>query len=339
MFKYEIGLDLHKKCSVLSVVDSNGKKLSHHRVNNYPEEFDVFFDSFSEPIRVTFEASRNYYWLADYLSEKGIPFIMANPFLNRAIATVHAKNDKYDSTVIAQLTHSNMVAPCYVPPAKYRYLRELSRYRYRLVKHRTMLKNSVHTYLDKYNFKAPYNYVFGHNGIKWIQKQNFPKVIQLLITHQLQLIEIFSEVIDSLYGTIKDRIIKHPDYRILSTVPGIGVVHAATIISEIVDINRFKRVESFIRYAGLAVSTRASADKIHQGHLNKQANKHLRTAFIEAALITIKKDTGLKAFYEYKKEHKGHGKAIVATARKLARSVYFMLLKQQPYRYRNIKAA
>ncbi|MBL7074212.1 IS110 family transposase [candidate division KSB1 bacterium] len=89
----------------------------------------------------------------------------------------------------------------------------------------------------------------------------------------------------------------------------------------------------------MAVNTRGSADKLYQGKINKQSNKYLRTAFIEAALVAIRKDPGLKAYYEYKKATKGHGKAIVATARKLAKAVYFMLRNNELYRGTKIKPA
>ncbi|MBL7074213.1 transposase [candidate division KSB1 bacterium] len=241
--QYQIGLDLHKKNSVLSVVDSDGKKLGTHQIPNRPEELDVLFDSFAEPIHVTFEATRNYFWLADYLNLKRIPFTMANPFLNRAIATVHAKNDKYDSAMLAQLSRAGMVATCYVPDIWYRHLRELNRQRYRLVTLRTSLKNTIRAYLDKYNFQGLYKYVFGSKGIRWIEAQNFPEPIRKIIAKQLNLIETFSIFIDELYEMIKNRILNHPFYPLLNSIDGVGVVHASTIIAEIVKVHRFPRIE------------------------------------------------------------------------------------------------
>jgi len=63
---------------------------------------------------------------------------MANPYLNRMIATVRAKNDTYDAQVLANLTRTNLVAKCYVPDKKIRYLRELIRHRASLIQNENL---------------------------------------------------------------------------------------------------------------------------------------------------------------------------------------------------------
>ncbi|MEW5804994.1 MAG: hypothetical protein AB1847_23150, partial [bacterium] len=64
---------------------------------------------------------------------------------------------------------------------------------------------------------------------------------------------------------------------------------------------------------------------------------HLRTTFVEASYLIIKHDPGLRAFYDYLRAQKGHGCAICGVARKLARSVYFMLRNSTPYRVRKVQ--
>ena len=98
---------------------------------------------------------------------------------------------------------------------------------------------------------------------------------------------------------IKEHVHEHPYYRLLQSAPGIGPLNAATIISRIDTIARFPHLGSFIRYAGLAVTTKASADSIHFGKLNKKSDKYLRTVFVEAAINAAKRDPGFNAFYTY----------------------------------------
>lgn len=161
--------------------------------------------------------------------------------------------------------------------------------------------------------------------------------MKLIVTDLLAMISELNPRIEEYYNKIKDKVDRHPYYKILSTVYGIGVIHSATIIARIADITRFHTVEGFIRFAGLSVTTRASADKTTYGHLSRQSDKYLRTTFVEAAYLVIRYDPGLRAFYEYLRAHKGHGCAICATARKLARSVYSMLKNSTPYRVRRIQ--
>jgi transposase len=338
-FYYEIGLDLHKNHCQVAIVDRKGTTYKQVKIPNNPQILDIFFSSLDKPFRVTFESTRNYYWLADYLNEKKIPFVMANPYLNRMIATVHAKNDKYDAQALANLTRTNLVAKCYVPDKKIRYLRELVRHRASLIKMRTLVKNKIQTLLCKYNLKAPYHYVFGAKGRTWIENEALPPLVKLLLDENLSVIESIDTRVHFIYERIKVRVLKHPYYRILTSIPGIGLIHAATLIAEIADISRFRNPNSLVRYTGLSVNTFASADVIHSGHITKQSNKYIRTALVEAVPHVVVKDPGLRCFFGYLKAKRGYAIASVAVARKLCRSIYFMLKKKSVYKYRKIQEA
>lgn len=336
-FDFEIGLDLHKEFSMLALVNAAGECLRFDRLENNPEYLDHYFSQIDGSFRVTFESTRNWYWLADYFQDRDIAFVLSNPGLNRAIAHIQAKTDKYDARTLAQLTRAGLIARCYVPDKAIRTLRELLFHRQRLLHIRTKLKNRIHVSLAKYNFRAPYQYIFGPHGIKWIESCELPDPMKAIATELLAIIGELNPRIEFYYNRIKDRVEQHPYYKILNTTHGIAVVHAGTIIARVADINRFPKVEGFIRYAGMAVNTRQSADRTTYGHLSRQSDKYLRTAFVEAAHIVIRNDPGLRVFYEYLRAQKGHGCAICAVARKLARSVYWMLKNSTPYRIRRIQ--
>ena len=337
-YNYEIGLDLHKEFSMLALVNAQGTCLRYDRIENIPEYLDRYFSQIIGSFRVTFESTRNWYWLADYFQQRNIPFILSNPALNRAIAHIHAKNDKYDARTLAQLTRAELIAECYVPTQEIRILRELLYHRQRLLHVRTKLKNRIHVTLAKYNFRAPYHYIFGPHGVKWIESCPLPDPMNRIVSELLTIIAELNPRIELYHDRIKERVEHRSDYKILSSIYGIGVIHSATIIARIADIKRFPTIEGFTRYSGLSVNTRASADKITYGHLNRQSDKYLRTTFVEAAYLVIRHDPGLRACYEYLRAQKGHGCAICAVARKLARSVYWMLKNTTTYRIRKIQA-
>ncbi len=62
---------------------------------------------------------------------------------------------------------------------------------------------------------------------------------------------------------------------------------------------------------------------------------HLRTALIEATLAAIRADKGLKTYYKKVKLSRGSGPAIIATARKLASAIYWVLKDQRAYVHEN----
>ena len=85
----------------------------------------------------------------------------------------------------------------------------------------------------------------------------------------LSVIEFINTRVQFIYERIKVRVLKHPYYRILTSIPGIGLIHAATLITEIADISRFRSSNSLVRYTVLSINAFASADVIHSGHINK----------------------------------------------------------------------
>ena len=337
-YAIEIGIDLHKEFSMFAALDQNGNLVSLDKISNDTRIFDKYFDYLpTKNVRVTVESTRGVNWIIDYFNNKQIPVIVSNPFLNRAIANVHCKNDKYDAQTLAHLARTDLIAQCYVPSKPIRELRDLIAHRAKLVKISTKLKNKVHFLLAQYNYLQPYAEMFGPKGRSWLKKQQFSPLHTQILEETLELLNEFKPRIMKLDKTIKEKVHVHPYYRLLQTIPGIGFLNAAIIIARIEDIKRFKRVEKFIRYAGLSVNTRASADKMYLGKINKKSDKYLRTAFVDAAIAAVQKDPGLAQFNEYLKSNKGKGVARLAVARKLARSAYFMLLKSKPYKYRQLQ--
>ena len=338
-YRVEVGMDLHKEFSVFASLNSKGKVLGVQKMFNDTRNFDNYFKQWSsKDVRVTVESTRGVTWVLDYLDQHGIAFVVANPFLNRAIANVHCKNDTYDATVLADLTRCNMVARCYVPSHAIRDLRDVIAHRNKLVQMSTKLKNKVHLLLAKYNLQQPYTSMFGPRGRTWLNKQNLSELHSSMLQENLELLNQLTPRINALEVVIRNKVKDHPYYHLLQTIPGVGALNAAIIISRVDDISRFKgKMPKFIRYAGLSVNTRASANKIHFGHINKRSDKFLRTAFVDAAIVAKNKDAGLAAFYQYLLSIKGKGIARSAVARKLARSAFWVMAKKQPYHYRQIQ--
>jgi transposase len=338
-YDLEIGMDLHKKYSVFGVMNAEGKVLSVDRLSNDTRIFDDYFNRLpSRRVRVTVESTRGVNWVIDYFDAKKVPLVVANPFLNRAIANVHCKNDSYDATTLAHLTRANLSATCFVPSGKIRELRELISHRQRLVQISTKLKNKVHDILSKYNYLEPYAAMFGPKGREWMAKQRFTDLHRNILQETLDLLNEFAPRTLALEKALCARVGDHPYCRLLKSIPGVGGLTAAIIISRVEDITRFPKVHKFVRYAGLSVNTRSSGDKTYLGKLDKKSDRQLRSAFVGAAVDAVKKDPGLAQFYEYLVASKGKGIARVAVARKLARSAYFVMLKQKPYRYRQLQS-
>ena len=247
-YSIEIGIDLHKEFSMFAAIDNNGVLLSLDKISNDIQIFDKYLEHLpSKDIRATVESTRGVNWVIDYFNSKKIPLIVSNPFLNRAIANVHCKNDKYDAQILAHLTRTNLIARCYVPSQSIRDLRDVINHRAKFVQISTKLKNKVHHVLAKYNYLQPYSNIFGPKGKAWLKEQALTSVHTHILEETLELLNHFQPKILQLEKVITGKVINHPYYRLLQTIPGIGPLNAAIVIARVEDITRFKRVEKFIQ--------------------------------------------------------------------------------------------
>ena len=129
-------------------------------------------------------------------------------------------------------------------------------------------------------------------------------------------------------------IVKDNEYaQILMSILGVGKFTALTIASEIDDIGRFSDPDKLVAYIGLAPSVRNSAGIIRHGKITHAGNKTVRWVLTEAALahrIHAKGTTILTEFYKRVARKRGTSKAIVATAAKMLRIIFWMLKNRLP---------
>ena len=119
----------------------------------------------------------------------------------------------------------------------------------------------------------------------------------------------------------------------LHTIPGIGMIAAATILAEIGDIHRFKNSSALVAFAGIDPTVRQSGEfnSIHN-HMSKRGSPYLRHAIFLAATTCSFHNSPLNAYYKKKREQgKHHLTATGAVARKLTTVIYAVLRDGKPY--------
>lgn len=119
----------------------------------------------------------------------------------------------------------------------------------------------------------------------------------------------------------------------ITTIPGIGTVLGAVILSEFGDINRFDKPSQLVAYAGIDATVSQSGE-YEDSHnvMSKRGSPYLRKALFQAALVASNSDPVLKAYYQKKRaEGKHHKTCIGAVARKLCNIIYAVLKNDKPY--------
>lgn len=121
--------------------------------------------------------------------------------------------------------------------------------------------------------------------------------------------------------------------KLLATIPGVGDTIAATFITEIEDINRFKNSKALAAYAGLDPKVKQSGIGLkHNTKITKRGSPYLRQSAYIAAYIAARHDPELKAYWQKKyAEGKRYKEATVATARKILYRVYAVWKRKTPY--------
>ena len=119
----------------------------------------------------------------------------------------------------------------------------------------------------------------------------------------------------------------------LHTIPGIGIIGAATILAEIGDISRFKNSSALVAFAGIDPTVRQSGEfKSTHNHMSKRGSPYLRHAIFLAATTCSFHNSPLNAYYKKKRDQgKHHLTATGAVARKLTTVIYAVLRDSKPY--------
>jgi transposase len=228
------------------------------------------------------------------------------------------------------------VPEVWVPPAAVRELRALISYRWRLVKMSTAIQNRMHSLLHRHNIPAPVGKVdTGENQAWWAQVQL--SELESLRMHQeiktLRLVRAHLVEGDVELGRLSTGERWGDQAVYLMQIPGVGVVVTMTILSAIGDIHRFEDPKHLVGYAGLGAGVHDSGLKHREKGITKFGRKELRWALVEASWQAIRANPGWRAEYDALCKRKHPNQAIVAIARKLLVTLWYVLSRKEAYKY------
>ena len=327
-----IGMDIHKQFTVAVVKDEQGNKLAEDKFANSENNFGSFMQRFKpEETKVVIESTCVWEYIYEILEAKKYEVKLANPSRTRAIAEARIKTDSVDASTLADLLRANLIAESYIPPKDVRRLREITRERRTFVKQTTQIKNKIHAILIKRGVELGYA-TLCESAISWIRTK-FPD--DKMTLHYLDLLEYHKQKLSEIDKAIAEKSCTDKNAKLLMTIPGIGTTRSLDIIAEIGEIERFPKADKLCSYAGLVPSIHQSGNTLRFGKLIRQANKVLKTTFIETCwnIVRTKESNPLQEFYKKLAKKKGKQKAICATARKLCCVIYAMLKNQEEFRY------
>jgi transposase len=322
-----VGMDLHRRRSVLVAMTEDGRRLGTARIGNDPAELRGVIARAGPAPRVVLEATYGWYWAADTLAAAGAEVHLAHPLGVKAFSYRRVKNDERDAGDLADLLRMGRLPEAWIAPAQVRDLRELTRYRHKLVGLRTSCKDQVHGLLAKLGIAAGCSDIFGRWGTAWLDSLPLPPPYAGKMASLRYLIGVLGAEIDAQSAAIAGLLAGHAGYRAIQQLPGIGPVLAAVIVAEIGEVTRFPGPDRLCSWAGLTPRHRESDIKVTRGHVTKQGSRMLRWALTEA-IQRAGPETGTGAVKAGIITRRGKGArniAKVAAARRLLTLVYYGL--------------
>jgi transposase len=319
-----VGIDLHRRRSVIVRMTEAGERLGAVRIDNDPMALAAEITKAGESPQVVLEATYGWYWAVDVLHDVGAEVHLAHPLGVKGFAYRRVKNDVRDAADLADLLRMGRLPEGWIAPPAVRELRELVRHRAKLVAWRSGLKASVHAVLAKQGLHLGVSDLFGVGGRQLLARAPLDAAYRLRVNALVRLIDALDFEMGAVTGPLRVALAADPGFHAVQAVPGVGPVLAAIFVAEVGDVHRFTSAAHLASWAGLTPRHRESDTVVRRGPITKQGSTLVRWAAVEAA-----QGAGHAGWLTQKRSEiagrRGRNVATVAVARKLLTLVYYGL--------------
>ena len=326
-----IGLDVHRDFCEVAVCEA-GAVRSAGRIETSPEALELFARSLGSADRVALEVTGGAWEIARILEPHVRRVVVVSPD-DTGIRQARAKTDRLDARTLARLLLAGELDAVWMPDERCRVMRRRLARREQLLRSRSRAKNEIHAVLmRRLKGKPPVSDLFGVKGRRWLRELELPVEEAETVESALRHVEFLDGEIAAVERLIAREALGSPDARRLMTVPGVNVICAATFLAAIGDIRRFRSSRQLVAYLGLDPRVRQSgSEPARGGRISKRGSASARWALVEAAWNVARQPGPLHAFYERIRARRGHGKAVVASARKLTVLFWCLLTRSEDY--------
>ena len=279
------------------------------------------------------EATTNTAAIATALKPYVARVVVANPLQVRLIAESRVKTDKIDAAILAQLYASGFLPEVWIPDERTQTLRRQVARRAQLVRQRTRLKNEIHAVLATHLIaRCPATDLFGKKGRAWLAEQPLPLDERLAVEQRLRELDRLGEDLEVIDRHLGQAVLKDEYIQRLLSINGVNATVAISLLAAIGNISRFGSPQMLVSYFGLSPRVRQSgAHPAHHGRISKVGRSHARAMLVEAAWAAAKTPVPLRSFFLRIHTRRGLQIAAVATARKLATIVWYVLSGNEEY--------
>jgi transposase len=337
-----VGFDTHKKNWSVTIMtdhlthktfsqESKPDILHQYLVKNFPGA--TYYSAY--------EAGFCGYWIHNKLKSLGVNSMVVNPAdIPTTDKERNQKNDKRDSRKIARSLRNNELTAIYVPSIKTLEDRTMVRTRSMLVKEVTRFKSRIKSFLYFHGIDIPSSFDNSNSHwskrfIDWLEniemtEKSGKESLNVLITTVKNLRVSLFQITKQIQKLSRTEIYKEL-VDLLRSVPGIGLITAMIILTELENIDRFGNIDKLCGFVGLVPSTYSSGEKDITGDITRRGHSTLRSAIVESAWVAARFDPALIRSYNSYCKKMEPNKAIIRIAKKLLSRISYVLKNKQPY--------
>jgi len=323
------GIDLHSNNCVIHIIDDNSALVFKQRITNDLKTILILLEPFRDSlVGLVVESTYNWYWLVDGLMNKGFKIHLANTAAIQQYSGLKHGDDDSDANWLANMLRLEILPEGYIYPKEERMLRDLLRKRIQLVQQRTSNILAMQGLYDRH-LNAKLNSYKLKRLTEEQLKRDFEDInVRLAVNGNLTVQACLSQQIKAIEKSLKQQLRLREEFINLTSIDGIGLILALTIMLETGDIARFNKVGQYASYCRCVNGARYSNGKKKSKTNTKNGNKYLAWAFIEAANYAIRFNDTIKRYYQRKLSKTSPVVAKKTVAHKLARACFYVLRDQ-----------
>lgn len=332
MKKVMAGIDLHSNNLVIGLVDLEGKRLGHRKLDCELKKVLEFLAPYKRRLEaIAVESTYNWYWLVDGLQAAKYPVVLANPAKMEQYNGLKHSDDRSDAFFLAELLRLKILPTGHIYDAELRPVRDLLRRRLSLVHQRTALRLSFKSLFARTTGQEmTLGEVKKLSGAEVKELYEHP-ANQLIAQVQHRHIEELDRSIDQIEKVVLHAARALPNYARLTTLPGVGKILGLTITMETGDIGRFAGAGEYASYGRTVDARRMSNGKKKADNNQKCGNKYLGWAWVEGANFARRYDETCRRWFDRKAGKTSNVIATKALACKLAKAAWYIMAKESCY--------
>jgi transposase len=325
MNKY-IGIDAHSSSCSFCVMDEQGRIIDESQLETNGRVLINYLRSLGGKCHIAFEECEISSWLHTILQPEADKVIVCNPVVNSQYKK--NKTDKLDARHLAKLLRGGFLSEVYHDGSARENLRVMVSAYQDIVEEGVRLKNRYKSLFRRRGQRVVGKTIYNDESLlNDLKRPDFRFVGKQLYRQLEQLEAIRKEYLKEMLKLTK----KFNELRYLKSIPGIGDIHAAKIISQVVNPVRFQNKYKFYGYCGLARHKRMSAGEDH-GSSRIRGNTILKCTYKMAAYSALQGSHGLRKYYDrLMSGGTAHKHAVNAVARKIAAISLAVWRKKEKY--------